>query len=91
MLYNLFELGQAVFGPARLAADAYKVLLDNPFNPLSYTTLGRQAVAACELFERTTRRYEKPEIGIRFATVGGRAVCIAEGGDDAAIHESAAV
>lgn len=76
MLYNLFEMGLAVFAPARLAADTYKVLLDNPFNPVSYTTFGRGAVAACELFERTTRRYEKPEMGIKTTLVGERTVAV---------------
>ena len=39
-------------------------LFFNPFNPWTHTTLGRNAVAACEVFERTTRRYPKPEFGI---------------------------
>ncbi len=39
-------------------------LLENPGNPLSTTQIGRSWAASLELFERTTRRYGKPEFGI---------------------------
>ena len=64
MLYHLFELGQAAVRPARYTADAYRLMLDNPFNPLSHTTMARGMSAAIEVFERTTRRYTKPTFGI---------------------------
>ena len=35
---------------------------NNPFNPWTYTVAGRHAAAACEVFERTTRRYKKPDV-----------------------------
>ena len=64
MLYQLFELGQAAVRPARYTADAYRMFFDHPFNPMSHTAVGRGAVAVCEVFERTTRRYTKPTFGI---------------------------
>ena len=64
MLYHLFEFGHAAVRPARYTADAYRMFFNNPFNPLSHTTMGRSAAAACEVFERTTRRYSKPAFGI---------------------------
>ncbi len=64
MLYHLFELGQAAVRPARYTADAYRMFFNNPFNPFSHTAVGRGAVAACEVFERTTRRYTKPAFGL---------------------------
>ncbi len=64
MLYHWYEFGHAAISPARAAADSCKFIFDNPFNPFSQTTLGRTAAAACEVFERTTRRYSKPEFGI---------------------------
>jgi len=75
MLYHLFEFGHAAVRPARYTADAYRMFFNNPFNPLSHTTMGRSAAAACEVFERTTRRYSKPAFGIattksRFGMVG---------------------
>jgi len=71
MLYQFYELSQAAFRPARAAVDGYKLLLNNPFNPLSHTSMGRNAVAACEVFERTTRRYAKPIFGLDSCSVDG--------------------
>ncbi|MBL8567377.1 MAG: polyhydroxyalkanoate depolymerase [Hyphomicrobiaceae bacterium] len=78
MLYHWYELGHAVVKPARVAADSCRMLLSNPFNPLSATPVGRQAVAACEVFERTTRRYDKPEFHLHETTVGGAKVAVSE-------------
>ena len=71
MLYQWFELGHAVVRPARLAADAGRLLLQNPFNPIAHTAMGRHAAAACEVFERTTRRYDKPDYAIDTTVVDG--------------------
>ncbi|HXW21945.1 MAG TPA: polyhydroxyalkanoate depolymerase, partial [Rhodomicrobium sp.] len=71
MLYHLYELSHAAISPARAAANSTRLLLRNPFNPLSYTNLGRNAAAAAELLERTTRRYKKPTFNIKATTVKG--------------------
>lgn len=71
MLYQWFELSQAAFRPARAAVDGCKLLLNNPLNPISHTSFGRGAVAACEVFERTTRRYAKPVFGLESCEVDG--------------------
>ena len=63
MLYHWYELGRAAFRPARAAADSCRLFF-NPLNPLTHTPVGRSAVAACEVFERATRRYTKPDFGI---------------------------
>lgn len=60
--------------PARVAGDSYSLMMRNPLNPLKDTALGKHTVAACELMERTTRRYGKPEFGIRHTEVAGRVV-----------------
>jgi poly(3-hydroxybutyrate) depolymerase len=78
MLYHLYELNQAALSPARAAADAYRLLFRNPLNPASYTTLGRSAAAALELFERTTRRYRRPVWDIGETEVKGRKVPVRE-------------
>ena len=64
MLYHWYELGHAALRPARVAADSCRMFLTIRFNPLTHTPVGRSAVAACEVFERATRRYAKPEFGI---------------------------
>ncbi len=78
MLYHLYELNQAALSPARAGADACRLLFRNPFNPASYTPVGRGAAAALELFERTTRRYRKPRWGIDTTSVDGREVGVRE-------------
>ena len=52
-------------------ADASRIFYKNPANPLSYTEFGKTVAAACELFERSTRRYGKPEWRITSTVVGG--------------------
>ena len=78
MLYHLYELSHAAISPARAAANSTQLFLRNPFNPLSYTNLGRNAAAAAELMERTTRRYKKPTFNIKATTVKGKRVEISE-------------
>ncbi len=78
MLYHLYELGQAAMSPARAAANSTRYLLRNPFNPLSYTNIGRNTAAAAELMERTTRRYKKPSFGLPSTMVKGTKVAMEE-------------
>lgn len=78
MLYHWFELGHAAMVPARAAAGSARSVLDNPFNPMMYTAMGRHASAALELFERGTRRYGKPEFGLTSTTVDGESVDVSE-------------
>jgi poly(3-hydroxybutyrate) depolymerase len=78
VLYHLYELGQAAISPARAAAHSTRFFMRNPFNPLSYTNLGRNAAAAAELLERTTRRYKKPSFGIKQTVVGGVRAAVTE-------------
>ncbi len=57
--------------PARAAADATQLVFQNPVNPVTYTAYGRTVSAACEMFERTTRRYGKPDFGLPRTVVEG--------------------
>ena len=75
-MYWLYEMGHAALNPARAVADATRLFYRNPVNPLSHTTFGKSIAAAAELFERSTRRYGKPEWGIDSVTVGGERVPI---------------
>jgi poly(3-hydroxybutyrate) depolymerase len=65
---------QASLSPARAVADAGRLLFKNPANPWSHTELGKSIAAGCELFERSTRRYGKPEWGISSTLVGAERV-----------------
>ncbi len=78
MLYQWYEMGHAAVRPARAVADVGRFFWQNPFNPFMHTTAGRHAAAACEVFERTTRRYEKPTFGLPTTTVDGAEVTVNE-------------
>jgi poly(3-hydroxybutyrate) depolymerase len=73
-MYWFYELGHAALNPSRAVADAAKLFFKNPVNPLSHTTYGKTMAAAAELFERSTRRYQKPEWGITSTLIGGERV-----------------
>jgi poly(3-hydroxybutyrate) depolymerase len=75
-LYWLYEMSHAALNPARAWADATRLFFKNPVNPLSFTTYGKSVAAACELFERSTRRYGRPEWQISSTLVGGERVPI---------------
>src|SRR5688572_27538712 len=72
--YWLYEMGQASLNPARAFADAGKLFFKNPANPWARTELGKTVAAACELFERSTRRYGKPDWNINSTLIGAERV-----------------
>jgi len=73
-LYWFYEMSHAALNPSRAWADATRLFFKNPVNPLSFTTYGKSIAAACELFERSTRRYGRPEWRISSTTVGAEHV-----------------
>ena len=70
-MYWMYEMAHASLNPARAVTDATKILFQNPLNPWSHTEFGKSIAAGCELFERTTRRYGKPEWGLHDTEVNG--------------------
>ncbi len=78
MYYQLYELQHAALAPARAYADAVRQFYSSPRNPAAATAWGRSIAAAAEVFERTTRRYAKPEFGIRETTVDGKPIAVSE-------------
>src|ERR1700723_3265742 len=73
-LYWFYEMSHAALNPSRAMADATRLFFKNPVNPLSFTNYGKSIAAACELFERSTRRYGRPEWRISSTLVGGERV-----------------
>jgi len=73
-MYWFYEMGHAALNPTRAFADATRLFFKNPANPLAHTTYGKSVAAAMELFERSTRRYRRPEWNIHHTTVGGERV-----------------
>ena len=78
MLYHWYELGHVAVRPAQVAAGSYRMMLKHPLNPLTHTSVGRHTAAALEVFERTTRRYDKPAFGLHHTTVDGAKVDVVE-------------
>ena len=76
--YYWYDTAHWLLKPARAASDITKLFFANPVNPLTNTPYGRTVSAACELFERTTRRYAKPEFGLGVTTIGNQAVAVTE-------------
>ena len=76
--YYWYEAAHWMLSPARAATEGAKLFFENPINPLTHTAYGRTVAAACELFERTTRRYAKPEFGLSTTVVNGEAVAVSE-------------
>jgi len=78
MFYQLYELNHAAMAPFRAAADVMRLAYANPLNPWSQTPFGRTIAASLEMFERTTRRYGKPEFGLNETVVGDKTVKVRE-------------
>jgi poly(3-hydroxybutyrate) depolymerase len=76
--YFWYDAAQMWLAPARVANDMARLMLDNPVNLLGHTPVGRSMSAACEMFERTTRRYAKPGFGLHGTMVGGRPFAVEE-------------
>ena len=70
-LYWMYEMAHASLNPVRAVTDATKILFQNPLNPWTHTEFGKSVAAACELFERTTRRYGKPDWNLPTTEVNG--------------------
>jgi poly(3-hydroxybutyrate) depolymerase len=69
--YLLYEQSYAALGPARIMADVTRLFCGTYLNPFSHTFWGRGIEAACEVFERTTRRYAQPAFDIPSTIVDG--------------------
>src|SRR3984957_16733161 len=73
-LYWLYELTHAALNPARAVADATRLAFRNPINPFYSTSFGKSVFPPTELFERSTRRYGRPDWRISSTLVGGERV-----------------
>ena len=76
--YHMYEMAHAALVPARAMTDATKLVFQNPINPWSHTSVGRNITASAELFERLTRRYGKPNFGFETINVEGQQVSVTE-------------
>jgi poly(3-hydroxybutyrate) depolymerase len=78
MQYYAYEMAHVLATPWRLAARGLKHTLDFPFNPMGQSWAGRNMAAACDVFEKLTRRYGKPEFDLTETRVHGLTVPVRE-------------
>ena len=78
MLYSLYDWQLAAFAPMRTMAVAGRNFLTNPDFPFTESRFFRGVAASCELFERVTRRYEKPEWGLDRTRIDGTWIGVSE-------------
>ncbi|MCC7251669.1 polyhydroxyalkanoate depolymerase [Hyphomicrobium sp.] len=78
MHYYTYELAHALLHPVRLMTRAVKAQIETPLNPFASTEFAKNIAAACEVFEGMTRRYGKPEFGIKETKVHGLTVPVRE-------------
>jgi poly(3-hydroxybutyrate) depolymerase len=76
--YEMHDIAHLAWAPARAFSDAARTWLESPVNPLSYTAAGRNLAASAKIFERLTRRYEKPAFDLVTTAVDGKIVPIIE-------------
>ena len=76
--YQMYEMAHFALTPARVMSDAAKLLYQNPGNPFTHTSIGRNIAAGAELFERVTRRYGKPGFELESTMIAGERVAIEE-------------
>jgi poly(3-hydroxybutyrate) depolymerase len=76
MLYHLYDWQHAILSPSRVFAETLQHVFSHPLLPISYTRLGRAIAAGSEIYERSTRRYKKPEFGLHHTTIDGAAVAV---------------
>ena len=76
MLYHLYDWQHAMISPSRVFAEAIQHVFSHPLLPISYTRLGRAIAAGSEIYERSTRRYKKPEFGLDLTTIGDETVVV---------------
>ncbi len=76
--YEMHEMAYLALAPARAVSEVERTWLENPINPWSYTAAGRNLAASAKIFERLTRRYDKPAFDLATTVVGGKIVPIIE-------------
>jgi len=79
LLYHFHDWQHAALAPLRMAAEATHAAFHHPLFPAAKEThFGRTITAGAELFERTTRRFGKPEFGLRTTRCGTQEVAVEE-------------
>jgi len=78
MLYHMHEAQRLAMQPVRMWSRMVNLGLNNAFNPVAYTPLGRYVASIGDVFEHVTRRYDKPAWDIATTRIDNRTVEVSE-------------
>jgi poly(3-hydroxybutyrate) depolymerase len=78
MLYPFYEMSHVALQPWRTVAKAGMSFWGNSANPFAQTHFGKVAEASLSMFERATRRFEKPSFNITDTMMRGKKIDVAE-------------
>ena len=76
MLYQIYETQRSLMEPFADFAQAAAKLYSNPLSPFGQNPFAQRVSAGYDLMYRLGKDYEKPEFGIRSATVDGTEVAV---------------
>jgi poly(3-hydroxybutyrate) depolymerase len=76
--YLWYEAAYWMLTPARATTRGMKLIFEDRCNPLAGTAYARTVAAACQLFETTTQRYDKPAFRLATTLVDGQQVDVNE-------------
>ena len=78
VLYTIQDSLYAAAAPWRAFAQSAAYFSSHPLSPISNSPLARSIAASCELFERSSRQWEKPVFGLDSTVVDGVEVRVTE-------------
>ena len=78
MLYDAYEVQRSLMAGASRLAGLGADWLNNPSNPLSYSSMGPVVAAGLDVFAHANAQRGKPEFGLTEALVGKKRVAVIE-------------
>jgi poly(3-hydroxybutyrate) depolymerase len=78
MLYDAYEVQRSLFAGASKLAGMGAGWLNNPANPLSYSSMGPVVAASLDVFAHAAAPRGKPEFGLKSTTIGRKTVRVRE-------------
>ena len=78
MLYDAYEVQRSLMASASRLAGLGAGWLNNPANPLSYSSMSPLVAAGLDVFAHASASRGKPEFGIETVRVGKREVAVDE-------------
>jgi len=78
MLYDAYEMHRSLFAGASKLAGMGAGWLNNPANPMSYSSMGPVVAASLDVFAHAAAPRGRPEFGLRSTVIGRKTVPVRE-------------